>query len=164
MDRLRKQRRWQGVRCYRSVDRNAETGRAVAESETTSGPAPAEARHVVRLIADLDSEEFTVRQKARAELRRLGERAEAELRKALNGKPTLEARKRIEELLESISASYRSPQKLREFRALEVLEHIGTSEAQAVLRTLADGAAEASLTCEAKASLRRLSERRHPKP
>jgi hypothetical protein len=39
------------------------------------------------------------------------------------------------------------------------LEHIGTPEAQEVLRTLAKGAAEARLTQEAKASLEWLAKR-----
>jgi hypothetical protein len=123
-------------------------------------PAPADRQQVARLIADLDNDEFAVRQKAREELRRLDERAEPGLRAALRGKLTLEARKRIEELLEGVRVSAASPEKLRVFRAVEVLEHIGTPAARDVLKTLADGASEARLTREAKASLERLSKRR----
>jgi WD40 repeat protein len=122
-------------------------------------PAPAARQQVARLIAELDSEEFTVRQKARTELRRLDEKAEPGLQEALKGKPSLEARKRIEELLEGVRTLAASPEKLRIFRAVEVLEHIGTPAARAVLKTLADGASEARLTREAKASLERLSRR-----
>src|SRR5206468_3128357 len=51
---------------------------------------------VARLIADLDSPRFAVRQKALAELQRLGESAEASLRRALADRPNLEVRRRIE--------------------------------------------------------------------
>jgi hypothetical protein len=49
-------------------------------------------------------------------------------------------------------------------RALEVLEHIATPEAQQVLKTLATGAPEARLTQEAKASLARLARRTASRP
>jgi hypothetical protein len=45
-------------------------------------------------------------------------------------------------------------------RAIEVLEHIGTPDANELLQTLATGAPEARLTQEAKASLERLAKRR----
>ncbi len=127
-------------------------------------PAPAERNHVARLIADLESNDFAVREKAMEELRQLGERAEPGLREALKDKPALEARRRIEKLLEDVRVSSVSPENLRNLRALEVLEHIGTPEARSVLRTLADGAAAARLTREAKASLDRLNRRHDPKP
>lgn len=117
-----------------------------------------------RLIADLDSDDFTVREKAKKQLRQLGERAEPGLREALKGKSPLEARRRIEELIEELQALSTSPDCLRELHAVEVLEHIGTAEARQMLRTLADGAAHARLTREAKASLQRLDKRFVPKP
>jgi len=130
------------------------------KAKVRPAPAAAEPLHIARLIADLDSEEFATRQKAMAALRQLGERAEPALRDALDGKVTLETRKRIEELLESVRRSAVSGENLRDQRAVEVLEHIGTADAQKVLKALADGAAEARLTREAKASLERLTQRR----
>jgi WD40 repeat protein len=127
-------------------------------------PEPAERRHVAQLIADLDSEDFAVREKAMEQLRQLGERAEPGLREALKNKPALEARKRIEELLEGVRAAAVSPDNLRHLRAVEVLEHIGTPEAREVLKKAADGAAAARLTREAKASLERLNRRHDFKP
>ena len=47
--------------------------------------------------------------------------------------------------------------RLRALRAVEVLEYIGTTEAKKLLMALAQGAAEARLTREAKASLKRLA-------
>jgi hypothetical protein len=113
-----------------------------------------------RLIAELDSDQFAVRQKARKELQQSGEQAESALREALQGKLSLEARKRIEELLDKVKPLADSPEGLRSLRAVEVLEHLGTSEAREVLQTLANGASHARLTREAKASLERLAKRR----
>ena len=51
------------------------------------------------------------------------------------------------------------PERLREWRALEVLEQIGTPEARAVLKALAEGAPAARLTQGAKVALERLAKR-----
>jgi WD40 repeat protein len=123
-------------------------------------PAPAEREQVARLIADLDSERFETRQKATEELKQLGERAEPGLREALKDKLSLEARKRVEDLLESVRMLSTTPERLRELRAVEVLEHIGTPEARQVLQTLAKGAPTARLTREARQSLQRIAKRR----
>jgi WD40 repeat protein len=114
---------------------------------------------VGRLITDLGSPRFAVRQKALAELVRLGEAAEAGLRRALAERPALEMRRRIEELLKDIDEKLPSSELLRALRAVEVLERIGGPEARKTLQTLAEGVAEARLTREAKATLKRLTPR-----
>jgi hypothetical protein len=48
---------------------------------------------------------------------------------------------------------------LRTWRALEVLEQIGTTEARAALAALAEGTPRSWLTLEARAALRRLRTR-----
>ena len=123
-----------------------------------------EKERISRLISDLDDERFDVRQQAAEQLRRLGERAEPTLRASLQGQLSLEARKRVEELLENVEASTTSPESLRVLRSVEVLEHIGTPDARDVLRKLARGAPEARLTREAEASLERLAKRHSAKP
>jgi len=112
---------------------------------------------IAQFIADLDSNQFDVREKAMKELARLP--AEPALRKTLAGNPSLEVRRRIEQLLEQPRKPSLSPEQLRELRAVEVLEHIGTPAAQDVLKTLTKGAADARLTQEAKAALERLAKR-----
>lgn len=72
-----------------------------------------------------------------------------------------EARRRVEALL-ARPRQLRNSEVLRSFRALEVLDQIGTPEAQAVLQELAEGAPEAHLTREARASLARLAGRPRP--
>jgi hypothetical protein len=117
----------------------------------------ADARQIARLIADLESEEFAVREKASRELEKLHEVAEPALREALAGRPGPEAHRRVRELLDQLAPS--SGGRLRELRAVAVLESLSTPEARALLRALANGAPEALLTQAAKASLLRLDRR-----
>jgi WD40 repeat protein len=114
-----------------------------------------DAKRITRLLADLDSEEFAVREKAAGEIEEMGEATEPALRKLLAGKPSSEVRRRAEELLGKLDPA-RSPELLRVVRALEVLEGIGTPEAKKLLTDLAKGSPEARLTREAKATLDRL--------
>jgi RNA polymerase sigma factor (sigma-70 family) len=111
---------------------------------------------VKRLLADLDSNEFARREAASRELAALGERAEPALRDALNGNPALELRRRIEQLLAPLDADVnRTPETLRNIRAVCVLEQIGNAEARRVLEQLARGTAGARLTREARAALKK---------
>jgi hypothetical protein len=127
-------------------------------------PAPAVPLRAAQWLADLDSEQFKVREKATAELEALGEQAEPGLRRILRGSPSPELRRRAEALLEKLERRGPSPDRLRALRAVEVLEQIGTSRARRVLQALAQGAPEALLTLEAKASLQRLAKQGAPTP
>lgn len=119
--------------------------------------APVEQRELMRRIAELDSDEFTVRSKASEELERLGELAESALRDALAAKPTLERRRRCEDLLAKLAVL--SSRRLRAVRAVEALEQIGTAEARTLLEKWSQGAPQARLTQEAKVALQRFSQR-----
>ncbi len=122
--------------------------------------APLDARRVGQSIVDLDSDTFAVREKATRELEEMGEAAEPALRKALADKPTLEVRRRIEPMVKDLERwPSTSPSTLRAWHALEVLEHLGTPEAQRLLQELAGGTPEARLTREATASLKRIKGR-----
>jgi hypothetical protein len=112
-----------------------------------------------QLLADLDSDQFAVRQKASQELELLGDRAEGPLRGVLDSNPSLELRKRVETLLDKLKSPHPfwSGERLRLWRAMQVLEGIGTTEAQAVLKALAAGAPTSPVTKEAKAALERLA-------
>ena len=86
----------------------------------------------------------------------------AAYRKALEGKPSLETRRRLEDLLVKASSAWWdvSGERLRSLRAVEALELDGAKEAREVLETFAAGAEGARLTEEAKAALERLAKRR----
>jgi RNA polymerase sigma factor (sigma-70 family) len=118
-------------------------------------------KHLTRLITDLDSDRFEVRDRATKELAKLGEQALNAVRKALDGEPTLETKRRLEQLLEEQERGRWSisPERLRTRRSLEVLERAATPEARRVLEALSAGAPGAWLTSDAKACLARLSNR-----
>jgi hypothetical protein len=107
---------------------------------------------IARLIADLDHDDFATRASANKQLEELGDLAERALHAALNDKPSLEKRRRVEDLVQQLEVCV---ELLRGVRAVEVLESFGTTEARQVLQTLATGAAEARITREARAALNR---------
>jgi len=116
-------------------------------------------RQVARLIADLDSDQFRMRDAATKELQQLDDLAEPALRKALEAKNSLETNRRLSLLLDQLRTRPFSPQQLQRYRALEALENLATPEARQVLTVLAAGAPAAMQTKEAKASLERLGKR-----
>jgi RNA polymerase sigma factor (sigma-70 family) len=111
-------------------------------------------KQVERLLADLDKESFTARQQAEMELEKMGPAIESALRKALEGKPSLEVRRRIETVLEKVAGW--SGERLRTLRALEAIEHMNTSEARRLVEALASGTPRAWLTEEARKSRKRM--------
>jgi hypothetical protein len=120
--------------------------------------APPDPRRLDGWLADLDSEEFEVRERASLELGRQGEVIEADLKRVLRGRISAEVRRRVESLLEAVKAERLSPpaEWLRAARAVEVLERVGDCAARRLLTALAGGAPEAQLTIEAKSALERL--------
>jgi WD40 repeat protein len=112
-----------------------------------------------KLLADLGDERFRVRDKATEELVRLGERVRPDLLQALAGRPALEMRRRIEQVLKALGPPFSSAEGRRLLRAAEALERAATPEARDLLEALADGPADAPLPQEARAALRRLKQR-----
>jgi WD40 repeat protein len=120
--------------------------------------AAADPKRVAALIADLDNDAFAVREKATQALEKLGASAEGGLRRALAAKPSPEVTRRSKQLLDKLEGTYR----FRVLRGVEVLERIGTREAQRVLEAMAQGVPESRLTGEAKAALARLEKGKTP--
>jgi WD40 repeat protein len=118
-----------------------------------AAPDPAQ---VKKLIADLDADEFDVRESARKDLEKLGELALAPAREALKGRPSAEQRRSLEEVVKEAAAPSASGERLRLLRALEVLEMAHTPEAVKLLKDVAAGAPDTLLTTQARASLTRL--------
>lgn len=117
---------------------------------------PPDAGRVRKLLDDLGSNDFPVREAATKELARLGRPVEAAVRQRLAEGPAPEVRKRLQSILTQVRSAQPSASSLRDFRAVQVLELIGSAEARALLKELAAGAPGASLTRDAKAALRRL--------
>jgi WD40 repeat protein len=119
---------------------------------------------IERLIAALNDDRFEVRKRAAEDLARLGELAEPALRKARAGRPSLEVRRRIDDLLSQIEGPVADADQLRVLRSIEALERIGTADARQLLETLAAGAPESRLTRDARRALERLAREATPRP
>lgn len=140
----------------------ADPERSIPLLRTRLKPVPVVAEvQLKRWIAELGSDQFAEREKAARELEKQEEAALHALRQALEARPALEIRRRLEQLLEKAERGEwtPSPERLRTRRALEVLERAGTPEARRVLETLAGGAPGAWLTLDAEAALGRLAKR-----
>src|SRR5262249_28106801 len=140
---------------YRAVWKLAAGGQqAVSFLGERRRPAPrGDAKRIAQLITDLDSARFAARQGATTELEKLGESAESALREALTKAPSVEFRRRVEQLLDRLD--HPTDDRMRSLRALEALERAG---ARGVLETLAGGAPQAWVTREARAARRRPAE------
>jgi WD40 repeat protein len=113
---------------------------------------------VAKLITDLDSLAFAIREKAASELHKRGKEVEKYLRSELAKEPSLEMSRRLRRMLDSfgpVAPRPLAPEERRAIMAVRVLEHISTADARAVLERLATGAPEAEQTRHARAALRR---------
>jgi hypothetical protein len=119
---------------------------------------PARQLPLDKWIGELDSGQFTTRAAASKSLRDSGEPAERALRHLLKSKSSLEVRKRAEQIIAEIEQGRPSAEELRSWRAIQLLEEIGSAEACRLLQGLAKGWKEARQTREAKAALKRLHE------
>ena len=108
-------------------------------------------------IADLDDDSFKVRERATRELAIAGPDAADALRHALSNEPSVESKRRIEDLLSRLKEGG-DPQRLRFLRALEVLERIGTPAARDIVRDLAGKPLPIELKEEVQVSLRRMGD------
>jgi RNA polymerase sigma factor (sigma-70 family) len=117
-------------------------------------PVVVDAERLAKLIRDLDADDFDTRERASTELKNAGEVAVPHLRKALENNPSVEAKRRLQELLERAKGP--SPAWVRSARAVAVLEAVGGDDARKLLEEAAKGDTEALPTRAAKAALGRL--------
>jgi len=117
-------------------------------------------KRTAKLIADLDSEQFSAREEAAKTLRTLGRAAIPALRAALAAQPSAEAKRHLQELLQSATKGQVSPEVLRIGRALETLELVSGSETREALAVLAKDVSAKWLREAASDSLRRVREER----
>jgi len=132
---------------------------ALAKLQKELQPAPRlDPKLIAQWIEGMNDAKFAVREKALAELKKVGEAAWPQLRKVFDNPPSLEAQERVRLLLGNHQDDpfLPVPDRLRVMRALELLERLGTAGARDLAQTLADGAPEAWLTQEAKAMLHRM--------
>jgi hypothetical protein len=89
---------------------------------------------VAKFVADLDSDQFAVRQKAVEALDEMGLAAESAASKILAGNLSLEQRQRLEQFLDRCRK-----ETLRQLRVVETLDQIGTAQARQLLEAIAKG-------------------------
>lgn len=111
---------------------------------------------VNRLICELDHAEFAVRDRATKALHRLDWLAKPFLNEALKKTKMLETKRRIQRLLDNMPTEW-SAEHMRQYRAVEILDVIGTDASRHILRELAMGAPAAYLTQLAQERIQRLS-------
>jgi hypothetical protein len=120
---------------------------------------PADPKMLLKLLEDLNSDQYTLRQKASVQLEKLADLAGPALREKLDAKPSLEMRKRIEALIDKLDGPVTLPELLRSLRAVELLELIGTPQSRHVLEPLAKGAPGHRFTEAAQGAITRLDKR-----
>jgi WD40 repeat protein len=123
------------------------------------GEAVVDPGRLARLIVQLDDRRFQKREQATRELEDLGALAEDALKKALEGEPSLELRRRGEALLARLGRVVLTPEQARAVRAVEVLERVGGAEARKLLESLANAPGGSRVSQEARLALGRLGKR-----
>ena len=118
---------------------------------------PPDRQRLEQCLADLDSKNFRAREKAVKDLEAFGPLALPALEKRLADTGlSLEVRKRTESVAGKLVKTVLTGEELRMIRSVEVLEGIGTAEAQGILKDLAAGGEGAALTEQARKALARL--------
>jgi hypothetical protein len=145
-------RAWQAVLALESAPKEAVP---FVEKNLRPGAALDE-KGIAGQIARLDAEQFQEREEATEALVRAGKAAEEAVKKALDNKPSAEAKQRLEFILSKMSGKLGPDmEEVRAVRGVEVLERVGTAEARKVLEQLGKGG-EDRLSAEARAAAERL--------
>ena len=149
-----------GEIAYRALWRFASDPNTVAYFRDHLKPAAApDPPRLRQMVADLANDDFTVRDAATKALEKLDSLAAAALTEALKPSIPLEAKRRIEALLDRLDWPVQLPQERLVARAVEALEMIGSADARRLLREYAKGAPGARLTRLAGEAERRLEKR-----
>jgi RNA polymerase sigma factor (sigma-70 family) len=134
---------------------------ATLAGKTLKPAATPDPERVAKLLDDLNSNRFDVRQKATRELEAFGDVVGPELARRLDSDLPLEVRQRLESLRKRIAQAPTRGSLVGELRVIELLELLATPQSRGVLEGVARGAPGARLTAEARASLQRLASPSH---
>lgn len=111
---------------------------------------------VRNLVEELTAPDYQVREAAQKRLTEIRDLAEDALTAVARQTGSAEQLERANQLLVKLRAAESDPTRVRLFRAVEVLERVGTPDARRVLGTLAAGAEESVITREARRAIRRI--------
>jgi WD40 repeat protein len=117
--------------------------------------APGDVKRLEEMIANLGDDNFARREQAERDLAAAGDSARDVLEAAFRREKDLEIQFRLRRLLDTLHEP--SPHRLREMRAVLLLEASASLDARRLLQRLADGLPSATLTREARAALARLA-------
>jgi WD40 repeat protein len=131
---------------------------ALAGNELKPAPAGPKAEDLAPIFRDLDDKAFPKREAASAALEKHGESAMALVRGRLEIETSNEVRERLLRFLDKCDGPATVTDRLRGSRAIELLEHLATAEAKALLSKLAKGG-PSRLTTDAAGAIDRLAER-----
>jgi DNA-binding beta-propeller fold protein YncE len=134
---------------------------ALLANKLKTVPAP-DPQLISRLIRELDNPQYAVRNQAMQRLQSLDWLVKSSLNQALQQKPTLEAKRRIETVLQKINSSD-DPERIRQRRAVELMSAIATPSSLQVLRDWSKGAPDAYLTQLAQKSCKSVEDRKKAK-
>lgn len=128
---------------------------------------PVTGERLRQLLADLDSDQFAVRETASQGLADLGDEVEVALQKLVLESKSAEVRNRAQKLLDDLELASQllyGGESIRRGRGVQVLEWTGSPRARQVLEGLAGGDPLALRTREARAALERLTRRAADRP
>jgi hypothetical protein len=113
--------------------------------------------HIDKLVAELDSPTFTVRDRATQALKTMGDPAIAPLKRLLTTRLPIEAERRVKAVLKSLGEPGLSPERRQVLEAIDLLEQLQTASAIALLKEIERDAGIGPLRKEAAQALLRLS-------
>jgi WD40 repeat protein len=161
-DDLRQQEGPAGFQAVARLCASPAEGLALLRGQLRPVP-PRDVARIRRLLAELDEEDFDRRDSAMRELEALGPVAGPELEEVLRSRPAAEVRRRVQELILGVYREELTPDQLRQRRAVQALEAIGTPEAAVLLEQLAGGEPLALFTRDVRAALERTGKRGAPR-
>src|SRR5262249_7430076 len=120
---------------------------------------PVDRQRVGALLTELNHDQIARRDKAQEELEKFGALCEPILQTAVQKPASMDARRRLERVLEKIRGPVPSSITLHALRIVEALECANTAESRETLEGLSHEVPPTCVADEAKAALERLSKR-----
>ncbi len=120
---------------------------------------PIDKQRVATILADVGHDQYGRRDKAVQDLEKIGALGEPMVKKALENPVSMDARRRLDKVLEKMQGPVPSPDTLHVLRCIEALELCNTAEARQMVEALGKEVPPTRVSLEAKASLARMMKR-----